>query len=903
MKYLIILINLFLLSSPIIADNIWDLRKIAVDAKASSDEQDNNTKKAFDFDFGTRWSSKFDDNQWIYIDLGKICKITEIKLVWETAYAKKYKLEISNDLNDWKTIKYIKDGKGGEESFQFSDIKARYIRMYGIKRATSWGFSLYEFIIKGPHKGNETEHGGLVVPGTQITIYDHNWKELDKYFAEQLANDPVDSKNLTDDQFLDLIEKRAFEFFWNEVHPESLFVVDSTTWKTHTSVAGIGMQLAAYIIGHYRKYREPNIIYKRVEKLLNNCFDDPNDPNDLCLEHHEGWTYHWVNIKTGIWEQHEHVCTHDSIMYICGVITAKHYFAGTKAGDIAAKIIDSIDWAWIIHGGRNKRFVSNCYSYIYEQDNNPCGGDVRFYDGMKFDYLLPIGGIKSSVPPEYWHNYAQDFPWDSYKGHYWRIQRPALWIHQWDNLWFDFKYMKDDYTNYHQNSVEATLANRQWSLDQGWYDENLWGINPCLGPGEQGGCHYKDYGAPQDDLPFQKGGDNDYTISTTAAIPCIVFTPKESIRVARYIYDNYKDKIWKKYGFTDSLNPEKNWFCKEYIGIDIGPIIINLENYRSGLIYKYFSKEPIVWNGFSRSGFVGIIDDFDESEHSPAYAQWFTSDKKCFILKRNKEYVKEAKNSLLIKYNYPAGKYFYVKPKRKDFSHYKYLAFWLKNDNQIELNIKLLTEDGKIYTLKKETVIKSYDNWSYWYFNLPIVKNKEIKEIRFYVNSEKKGKLYLDDVVLNDKIEKKKPDFIIEDFEQDFKHSWITSRNIDVKVTSDKTYQGKKSLKVKAGEEPSFIKISFETPQDLRKFHSIVIHAYGLADITVRLRDKFGKSFKVAKKNSSRGKWNHLFFNIQGTLNPSNCWELRYDKKYITEMQINFQNADKVYLDYIALTE
>lgn len=64
-----------------------------------------------------------------------------------------------------------------------------------------------------------------------VTLFDHDWQNLSRQFSRQCAEDPPDSRSLTDDEFLDLIEKRAFDFFWYEVHPQSLFVVDSTTWK------------------------------------------------------------------------------------------------------------------------------------------------------------------------------------------------------------------------------------------------------------------------------------------------------------------------------------------------------------------------------------------------------------------------------------------------------------------------------------------------------------------------------------------------------------------------------------------------------------------------------------------------------------------------------------------------
>ncbi len=918
-KYLLwILILVILLASSVAAEEqTWDLRKIAVDVFASSQEADLPAKLVFDNMLWTRWSSNFNDNQWIYVDLGKRCEITGIKLIWEDAYAKEYKLEVSDDSKDWKEIKYVKEVGGEEEIFKFQNIYGRYVRLYCIKRATQWGFSLYEFIIYGPQEGKEPCYGGLVTPYPTVTIFDHNWQELNKYFDKKLSKDPPSSSQLTDDEFLDLIQRRIFDFFWFEVHPETLFVIDSLHWKTHTSNAAIGYQLGAYIVGHARKYRSREEIYQRAEELLDNCWDNPDDPDDLCLEHHQGWTYHWTNIETGKWEGHEHVCTHDSINYLCAVMAAKYYFAGTRAGDIAAKIVDSVDWKWIIHDGFNKRLVSNVYAYTYDP---LCGGEVMFYDGMKFDYILPIGGIKSNVPPFYWDNYAQTFPWDFYKGHFWRIERPALWIHQWDNVWFDFRYMKDEYADYYQNSLEAALANRQWCLDNNLYDENLWGVNPSMGPAPDGGILYGSYGAPPDDLPFQTGNDNDGTITPTAALPCIIFTPEESIKVARHLYDKYKNKIWHRYGFTDSLNPDKNWFSNDYLSIDQGPIILNIENYRSGLLWKYFSKEKIVWNGLNKCNFVGIIDNFDQSEHSPLYGEWHDSDKgKYYKYRRSDDYIKEGRFAMEVKYNLTErgkNKYFAVRAARHDFSPYKYLVFWTRGHESFLLD--LVTAEKKIITLKQKTQVKSFDNWVRHYFKLP---SKEIcgavGEVRFSVKGKGKGLFYLDDVILTNHIKTSEPNSMLEDFEDNVakvsKCLWAFDDSYNAQVVSDKAHDGYKSLRIdfdKKGDKHKWSCLTAEVNFcDWRKYHSVAMWVYGEAEILLKLKDKFGRSFDVeTQRAANKDGWTHLFFNIQANLNPTNCWEPRYDKGHIKEMLIFINPGETnkkgtVYLDSIMLSE
>ena len=98
---------------------------------------------------GSRWESEYNDPQWIYVDLGKEEKIENIILKWETACAKKYTLQVSNDAKKWKTVYDNKDGKGGKEKIDLESVTARYVKLEGISRATQFGYSLFEFEIYG----------------------------------------------------------------------------------------------------------------------------------------------------------------------------------------------------------------------------------------------------------------------------------------------------------------------------------------------------------------------------------------------------------------------------------------------------------------------------------------------------------------------------------------------------------------------------------------------------------------------------------------------------------------------------------------------------------------------------------------------------------------------------------
>lgn len=105
--------------------------------------------KAVDGDIKTRWSSKFFDPQWITIDLEDTYHIHFIRLLWESAYGNAFSLQVSQDNQRWKTIEEVKNNRNMVSEFIFNDVIARYVRLYGTKRAGNWGYSLWEFQVYG----------------------------------------------------------------------------------------------------------------------------------------------------------------------------------------------------------------------------------------------------------------------------------------------------------------------------------------------------------------------------------------------------------------------------------------------------------------------------------------------------------------------------------------------------------------------------------------------------------------------------------------------------------------------------------------------------------------------------------------------------------------------------------
>jgi len=140
------------------------------------------------------------------------------------------------------------------------------------------------------------------------------------------------------------------------------------------------------------------------------------------------------------------------------------------------------------------------------------------------------------------------------------------------------------------------------------YNGLVWGLTACDGP-----PGYAAHGAP----PPQ---EDDGTIAPTAAGGSIAFTPEFSIPTLRYFYDKYRRSMWTAYGFRDAFNLEAHWVGPDELGIDQGPIVIMIDNYRAQRVWRRFMQNEIVQRGLQRAGFVALASLAADQTASPPKA-------------------------------------------------------------------------------------------------------------------------------------------------------------------------------------------------------------------------------------------------------------------------------------------
>ncbi len=412
--------------------------------------------------------------------------------------------------------------------------------------------------------------------------------------------------DVSDDAFLDFIQKKMFWYFWNEADFTTGLVKDEeNNWAAGnmkvSSIAVDGFAMSIYTIGASRGWITGNDAYQRVMKMLNTF--------DAFLPNVHGLWYHFINVSTGAREWNSEVSTVDSAIFIMGALQAGEYFRSTHP-DVAAKaeaLYRRMEWTWFINIGDywQQRFINMGWMPENGGYYSPAWWDS--YCESIFVDLVALGS------PTY---YINNSAWtDMYK---WRvdtfgyrfIQQPPLFTHQYHHLYFNLINKHDSSVDYFGNSLKATLANRQTCLNDylGRYETKRWGLTACFGPD---GNYYAYGGEP--------GGYHEGTVAPTGAITSLMFTPAESLEAARYMYFQYKHHIWGRYGFCDSFNVQQDFVRGTFSGLNGGAMMIGIENYRTGLVRNTFMNNQYMQNALSIVGFKSFSQGplITESSYDP----------------------------------------------------------------------------------------------------------------------------------------------------------------------------------------------------------------------------------------------------------------------------------------------
>jgi len=389
---------------------------------------------------------------------------------------------------------------------------------------------------------------------------------------------------LTDDQFLDQMEKAAFQFFWERASASTGQVMDrayasgAADSRTISSIAATGFGLTALSIGAQRGYMSASQIQSRVLNTLNFIWSQ--------LPQQNGFFYHFVDMNTGQRARQSEVSSIDTSILLCGVLTCRQYFQDAQIQSLAEQIYDRVNWPWMLNGGTT-------FSMGWTPESGFIAARYDTYCELMMLYLLAIGSATFPVPASCWNAFSR--PVINFQNYAYISGDDPLFTHQYSHAWFDFRDKQDAYANYFNNSMIATQAHKAFCLSLSGqfsdYSSSLWGITAS--DSVRG---YVAWGGPPAMGPIDG-----------SVVPCgtggsIPFVPSDCIAVLRNIRAAYP-AAWQRYGFVDAFNPLKRWYDPDSLGIDLGIAMLMAENYRSQFVWNTFMKNPEAQAAMSAVGF------------------------------------------------------------------------------------------------------------------------------------------------------------------------------------------------------------------------------------------------------------------------------------------------------------
>lgn len=388
---------------------------------------------------------------------------------------------------------------------------------------------------------------------------------------------------MSDDQFLDEIERAIFLFFWEQASATTGQVKDralaaGNDGRTDSSIASTGFGLSALCIGHKRGYGDAAQIQSRVTATLSFLANQQTNVN--------GFFYHFIDMNTGVRIRNCEVSSIDTSILLCGVLTCRQYFQDAQIQSLATQIYNRVNWPWMLNGGA-------AFAMGWTPENGFITTRWDTYSELMMLYLLAIGSTTNPVPASSWDAFAR--PTLNYQGltYITNLEAP-LFIHQYSHAWFDFRNKSDKYANYFSNSVTATAAHKLFCLSLqnqfSDYQSNLWGITAS-----DSANGYVVWGGPPAMGPI------DGSIVPCAAGGSLPFASSDCLAVLRNIRSQYP-QAWQRYGFVDAFNPLRGWYDSDVIGIDAGITMLMAENQRTNFVWNTFMSNPEAQSAFAAVG-------------------------------------------------------------------------------------------------------------------------------------------------------------------------------------------------------------------------------------------------------------------------------------------------------------
>lgn len=401
---------------------------------------------------------------------------------------------------------------------------------------------------------------------------------------------------MDDVALMDMVQKYTFRYFWDDAHPTSGMAKERNNSGDIVTSGGSGFGIMSILVGIENGYITRTEGVNRIIKIISFL---------QFAERFHGVYPHWMNGKTGkavAFSQFDNGGDLVETAFLMqGLLSARQFFDADNASEkaireIITKLYEDVEWDFYSRNNSGVLYWHWSPDYAWQM-NFP----LRGYNEAMIVYILAIASPTHPVPASYWNtgwtsnaNYKNGNSWYGHK----LLVGPAyggpLFFAHYSFLGFDPRGIKNKDVNYFINNRNHTLINRGWCI-----------ANPLNHKGYSAEC----WGLTASDNPFgylahEPGSRDNGTITPTAALSSMPYTPSESMDALRYFYFTEGEKLFGKYGFYDAFNAKVNWYADSYLAIDQGPIVCMIQNHRTELLWKKFMKNPEIKPALDAIGFV-----------------------------------------------------------------------------------------------------------------------------------------------------------------------------------------------------------------------------------------------------------------------------------------------------------
>jgi hypothetical protein len=438
------------------------------------------------------------------------------------------------------------------------------------------------------------------------------------------------SRDAAAEAFLDDIEERTFRWFWELADPVTGLIPDRAPTPSFSSVAAVGFGLTAYTIGAERGWVTRAQAAGRAAATLRFLLDAPQGDLAEGQTGFHGLYYHFLDMKTGRRFKTIELSTIDTALLAAGVLSCQSYFdrddpIEARIRGAADLLYRSIEWDWA-----QPRPPGIAMGWTPEEGYN--SWDWHGYDESMILFILALGSPTHPVAPAAWEEFVRTYKWGQFQGQEY-VNFSPLFGYQYSHVWIDFRgirdrFMREKGIDYFENSRRATYAHRAYAAANpgGWagYGPDVWGLTACDGPVDADlpvGGRLRTFHTYWPRGASLQHVNDDGTIAPTAAAGSIPFAPEIAIPALSEMKRRWGGQVFNKYGFVDAFNPTLTdagvsvqhgrvvagigWFDRDQLGIDQGPIVAMIENYRSELVWRTLRRNPYIVTGLRRAGFTG----------------------------------------------------------------------------------------------------------------------------------------------------------------------------------------------------------------------------------------------------------------------------------------------------------